>query len=99
MKPEWDELKTIVAEVLRKAKALGVDAAEAGISYESGLSTTVRMGETETIEFNRDKSLDITVFKGKKKGSVSTSDIRKEAITASLEAACRIATYTEEDVC
>lgn len=99
MNPEWDNLKSIVADVLKKAKALGVDAAEAGISYESGLSTTVRMGETETIEFNRDKSLDITVFKGKKKGTVSTSDIRQEAITASLEAACRIATYTEEDPC
>lgn len=99
MKPEWDNLKAIVSEVLKKAKSLGADAAEAGISYESGLSTTVRMGETETIEFNRDKSLDITVFKGKKKGSVSTSDIRKEAITSAIEAACRIATYTEEDPC
>jgi len=97
--PDWDNLKSTVADVLKQAKALGVDAAEVGISYESGLSTTVRMGETETIEFNRDKSLDITVFKGKKKGTVSTSDIRKEAITSSLEAACRIATYTEEDPC
>ena len=97
--PDWGNLKSTVADVLKQAKALGVDAAEVGISYESGLSTTVRMGETETIEFNRDKSLDITVFKGKKKGTVSTSDIRKEAITSSLEAACRIATYTEEDPC
>lgn len=53
--PDWDNLKSTVADVLKQAKALGVDAAEVGISYESGLSTTVRMGETETIEFNRDK--------------------------------------------
>ncbi len=99
MNPEWENLKSIVALVLKKAKALGADAAEAGISYESGLSTTVRMGETDTIEFNRDKSLEITVFKGKRKGSVSTSEIRKEAIESSIEAACRIATYTEEDPC
>lgn len=99
MNPEWENLKSIVADVLKKAKALGADAAEAGISYESGLSATVRMGETETIEFNRDKTLEITVFKGKKKGSVSTSEIRKEAIESSIEAAFRIATYTEEDPC
>ncbi len=97
MNAEWENLKSIVADVLKQAKTLGADAAEASVSYASGLSTTVRMGETDTIEFNRDKSLDITVFKGKKKGSVSTSDIRKEAILSSLEAACRIATYTEED--
>lgn len=99
MNPEWENLKSMIAVVLKKAKALGVDSAEAGVSYESGLSTTVRMGETETIEFNRDKSLEITVFKGRKKGSVSTADIREPALDAAVEAACRIATYTEEDPC
>ncbi len=99
MKDEWENLKEIVAELLKESKKLGVDAAEMGISSGSGLSVSVRLGETETIEFNRDKSFGITVYKGKRKGSVSTSDLRLEALRASLEAACRIAKYTEEDAC
>jgi PmbA protein len=99
LKEEWTNLKNVVEDVLKQAKALGVDAAEAGIVYQSGLSVTVRLGETETIEFNRDKSLNITVYKGKKKGTVSTTDILPNALRTTLEAACRIATYTEEDEC
>lgn len=91
------QLKEVVANVLKKAKALGMDAAEASVSYGSGLSVTVRMGAIETIEFNQDKSLGITVYKGKKKGSVSTTDIHPNALQATLDAACRIATYTEDD--
>lgn len=96
---QWSNLKEVVASVLEQAKSLGMDAAEAGVSYESGLSVTVRLGEVETIEFNHDKSLGITVYKGKKKGSVSTTDIHPDALHATLEAACRIAAYTEEDPC
>lgn len=99
MSEQWSNLKEVVTDVLKKAKDLGMDAAEAGLSYESGLSVTVRMGEVETIEFNHDKSLGITVYKGQKKGSVSTSDINPSALNATLEAACRIATFTEDDVC
>ncbi len=99
MKHEWDNLKEIVADVLKEAKKLNVDAAEAGISFGSGLSVSVRLGETETIEFNRNKSLGITVYKGKRKGSISTTDFRKDALYTSLEAACGIAEYTEEDPC
>lgn len=97
MDKEWHTLKTIVADVLEQAKKLGMDAAEAGVASSSGLSATVRLGNVESIEFNRDKGLSITVYKGKKKGSVSTTDIQPEALKSALEAACRIATYTEED--
>ncbi len=90
-------MEEVVTSILKQAKSLGVDAIEAGISAGSGLSATVRLGEVETVEFNRDKTLGITVYKGKRKGSVSTTDIHKEAIQSSLEAACRIAEYTEED--
>lgn len=99
MSEQWSNLKEIVTDVIKKAKDLGMDAAEAGLSYESGLSVTVRMGEVDTIEFNQDKSLGITVYKGQKKGSVSTSDIHPDALKTTLEAACRIATYTEDDPC
>ncbi len=97
MSDNWDHLKEIVSEVLKKSKQLGLDAAEASVSWSSGLSATVRLGTVESVEFNRDKGLGITVYKGKKKGSVSTTDLQPAAIQSSLEAACRIAEYTEED--
>ncbi len=99
MNYEWENLKAVIQDVLKQAKSLGADTAEAGISYGKGLSATVRLGEIETIEFNQDKALGITIYKGKRKGSVSTTDIHPDAIRASLEAACNIAEYTEEDPC
>lgn len=99
MKPEWRHLKELASAILKEAKNLGADAAEVGITHGSGLSATVRLGETETIEFHRDKTLVLTVYKGKKKGSVSTTDLHKDAIRTSLEAAYRIAEYTEADPC
>jgi PmbA protein len=92
-----DKLKTVVNDLLKEARSLGASAAEAGLSVESGLSVTVRLGEVETIEHNRDKSLGITVYFGHRKGSASTSDFSQNAVKETVKAACDIARYTEED--
>lgn len=75
----------------------GVTAAAVGGSANAGLSARVRMGEIETIEFFRDKSLGITVYKGQRTGSATITDLTQPAITAAIAAACRIAEYTEAD--
>jgi PmbA protein len=75
----------------------GVTAAAVGGSANAGLSARVRMGEVETIEFFRDKSLGITVYKGQRSGSATITDLTQPAITAAIAAACRIAEYTEPD--
>lgn len=93
------ELQTLISDVLQQAKQMGATDAEAGVSRESGLSVNVRLGAVDTIEFHKDKSLSITIYKGKRKGSVSSTDLSKSAIKSSLEAALRIADYTEEDPC
>ena len=67
-----DVLKTVVNDLLQEAKSKGASAAEAGLSVESGLSVTVRMGEVETIEHNRDKGLAITVYFGNRKPRFDT---------------------------
>ena len=90
-------LHEIVEFMLQESKARGATAAEAGLSVESGLSVTVRMGEVETIEHNRDRSLGLSVFIGKRKGSASTTDFSRQAIIDTVQAACDIARYTEED--
>jgi len=92
-----DKLTTIVDDLLKEATSQGASAAEAGLSVESGLSVTVRMGEVETVEHNRDKAIGITVYFGQRKGTASTSDFSMKAVKETVKAACDIARYTEDD--
>ena len=96
---EEDRLKTLVSDILGEARRQGADACEVGVSLDAGLSVGVRMGDVETVEFNRDQGFGITVYQGKKKGSASTSDSSHEAIRETVKAACDIAGYGSEDPC
>ena len=75
-----DEVKEAVSEVLTMASKLGATSAEAAMSRTSGLSVSTRMGEVDTIEFNQDGSLGISVYVGNKKGSASTADLSPDAL-------------------
>jgi len=97
-------LHGLVGDILDEARRQGAVAAEAGASMESGLSATVRLGEVETIEYNRDKGLAVTVYfpagagePGLRKGSASTTDFGAEAVRETVRAACDIARYTSAD--
>jgi PmbA protein len=94
-----EDFKNLIADVLVEAKAQGANAYEAALSSGSGLSVTVRLGEVETIEHNRDKGLGVTVYFGKRKGSASTTDFSSAALKETVAAACSIAKYTSEDDC
>jgi hypothetical protein len=76
------ELKSLVTDILSRAKQCGADAAEVSASEDAGLGVTVRLGELESVEFNRDRGFGITVYCGKRKGSASTSDSTPEAVAA-----------------
>jgi len=93
------ELKSIVSEALKQARGLGASQAEADVSLQKGLTTTVRLGEVETVEYQRDRGMGITVYFGKRKGSASTADLSERAVTETVEKACDIARYTAEDDC
>jgi len=93
------DLETLVAEVLRETRTLGASQAEAGVSIESGLTLTVRLGEVETLEYQRDRGLGITVYFGRRKGSASTADLSPAAVKETVRAAVSIARYTAEDEC
>jgi PmbA protein len=93
------ELQQLVEDLLSEAKRLGASAAEAAVSSNAGLSLTVRLGETETIEHTRDNGLGVTVYFGHRKGSASTTDLTPQAIRETVEAACNFARYTSEDPC
>ncbi len=93
------ELRALAQQALELAQQHGADAAEVGVSRSSGLSVTVRMGEVETVEYNRDKNLVVSVYLGRSTGSASTSDFARSSIEDSVRAACAIAKYTAADPC
>ena len=82
---------------LGHAKKLGATDAAAQASEGCGLSVSVRKGELENVERNRDKSLGITVHIGQRRGNASTSDFSQAAIEQTAQAAFDIARFTAED--
>lgn len=90
-------LQNIVQDILSQSARLGATSAEAAVSSQNGYSVTVRKGEVETIEYNRDKGLGVTVYFGQSKGSASTTDFKPAAIQTTVQAACDIARYTTAD--
>ncbi|EKF9123334.1 metalloprotease PmbA [Vibrio cholerae] len=90
------ELEAAVAKALQLAAASS-DAAEVAITKSTGLSVSTRMCEVENVEFNSDGALGITVYRGQRKGSASTSDLSEKAIRQTVLAALDIAQYTSAD--
>jgi PmbA protein len=84
-------------QVLELAKKSGATAAEVDVDLETGFSTTARMGESETLEYNHDNNVSITVYQDHRSGSVTTSDLRENSLQEAVMAAMRIARYTEAD--
>jgi PmbA protein len=91
------ELKDVVSFVLDEASRQGASQCEADANVSQGLGVTVRLGEVDTIEYQRDRGLGVTVYFGKRKGSASTADLSREAVRQTVEKACAIARYTAED--
>jgi PmbA protein len=91
------KVQELVTDVLQEAKRQGATSAEVDVAVNKGFNVMVRMGDVETIEYNQDKIIEITVYLGKRSGSASISDIRPEAICSAVQAACNIAKFTDED--
>lgn len=91
------QLEQAVSIALEEANKLGVSAAEVAISKQQGLSVSTRMGEVETVEFNKDGALGISLYREGRKGNASTSDLSEQAIVDAVRAADGIAKYTTAD--
>ena len=87
----------LVDTAIQHAKKLGATDAGAEASEGTGLSVSVRKGELETVERNRDKSLGVSVYLGQRRGNASTSDFSRAAIERTVQAAYDIARFTAED--
>ncbi len=90
-------LKQVSEDTLKLAKQAGASDAEVDVSFGTGQNVSVRKGETENIEYNRDKGISVTVFFGHKKGYANSSDFSQQAIKDTVDAACNIAKFTAED--
>ena len=92
-------LQQLAQDVLEAARAGGASDCEVDVSEGFGQSVTVRCGEVETIEHNRDKGIGVTVFFGERKGHASTSDFSPVAVREAVSAALNIARFTAADSC
>src|SRR5438067_11868227 len=92
-----DAMGQAARAALAIARTKGASDAEVEVSAAVGQSVTVRRGEVETVEYNRDKGLGITVYFGKRRGNASTSDLAPEAVERTVEAACAIARHPADD--
>jgi PmbA protein len=92
-----EKLKELAAEVLSYAKKRGATAADTEVNEGFGQTVTVRRGEVETIEYNRDKGIGVTVYLGQQRGHASTSDFSLQAIRDTVDAALSIAGFTAID--
>jgi len=91
------DLEALVSLALEETKRLGASEAEVGISVDTGLSVTARLGEVETLEYQRDRGMGVTIYRGKRKGSASTADLSPQAIRETVAKAISIAGFTAED--
>jgi len=82
---------------LDEARRQGASQCEADASMSRGLAVNVRLGEVDTVEYQRDRGLAVTVYFGKRKGSASTADLSRAAVLETVGKACAIARFTAAD--
>jgi PmbA protein len=97
--PDQRALESLVQLAIEEASRLGATESEAAVSVDTGLSVTARLGEVETLEYQRDRGMGVTVYRGKRKGSASTADLSERAIRETVAKAYSIAGFTAEDDC
>ena len=86
-------------ELIQYGQNQGATEIEIAAVKNIGLSVTVRNQAPETIEYNRDKNLSITLYINNKKGVVSTNDLRYEKLKQAMDSALSVAKYAEADLC
>ncbi|MEO3692312.1 metalloprotease PmbA [Roseateles paludis] len=92
-----ESFQQLIEDTLAEARRLGASDAGAEVSEGCGLSVSVRRGELENVERNRDKSLGVSVYLGQRRGNASTSDFSPQALRDTVRAAYDIARFTAED--
>ena len=85
------------ALLLARADARGATAAEVSLAKRQNLELTVRQGALETLEQTEGQDLSLTVFRGQRSATVSSSDLSPEACETLVDKALFLADQAEED--
>src|SRR5499427_147393 len=91
------DLKDIAVNVIRQAMQGGATAAEAVAVDGSEFSTTVRLGNVETLKESGSKGIGVRVFIGQRAASTHSSDLSPEGLRTMVDAALHLAKVTSED--
>lgn len=91
------QIMEAVTTLIKQVKQSEVSAYEIKANSAVGFNVNVRLGEVETLEYNRDKAISITVYHGQCKGTASTTDTTIIALKQCLEKATSIAQRTQPD--
>src|SRR5215471_6666854 len=91
------DLKDIAVGVVRQAMQGGATAAEAVAVDGSEFSTTVRLGNVETLKESGSKGVGVRVFMGQRAASTYSSDLSPDGLQTMVGAALHLAKVTSED--
>src|SRR5271157_3725704 len=91
------DLATLAADVVRRAMQSGATAAECVAREGDEFSTTVRLGQVETLKESGSKSIGVRVFYGQRAASTYSSDFSAAGIERMLKSALELAKITSED--
>ena len=92
-------IQDVLVHAVAYAKSHGADAVEVAASNDKGFSISARLGDVETVEHHNQRSLGVTVYRGKAKGTATTNDIKQASVEKTVDAALNIARHTAEDEC
>ena len=89
-----EQTTQLAIELIKQQK---VSDFEISLAKSSGVSTTVRLSNVETLQYHLDTSFNVSVYIGKNKGQATSVDLSKASLKNAIESACLIAKYTQED--
>ena len=87
----------LAADLLRKARAAGADAADVLVGEGTDFTVTVRQGEVETLKEAGSKALGLRAFVGRRSATSYTSDFSPSALAALVAETVDMARVTGED--
>ena len=89
-----EQTTQLAIELIKQQK---VSDFEISVGKSSGVSTTVRLSNVETLQYHLDTSFNVSVYIGKNKGQATSVDLSKASLKNAIDSACLIAKYTQED--
>lgn len=93
-----DQARDVAEQLVERARATGVDAADVIYVAQRSSSVEVRMGDLESVGRSEGQDIGLRVFVGQRSASVSSSDLSEEALSALAERAKAMASEAPEDL-